>query len=107
MRIELLSFEDCPNRDIAFERLRLALEMERLTVEVREILLDDPADAQALRFLGSPTVRIDGLDVEPSARSSERFGFMCRTYRSEHGVEGAPSLDIIRAALRIAKRAPS
>lgn len=106
MRIEMLSLEECPNRYVTLERLRLALEREHLTVEIHDILVTDPAHAEKLRFLGSPTLRVNGLDVEPSARVSEHFGFMCRTYQSEHGVDGAPSLDTIRAALQVAKSIP-
>jgi hypothetical protein len=100
MRIEMLSFDGCPNRDVALERLLAALETECLTAEVTEVLVTDPAAAEALRFLGSPTVRINGIDVAPFARALDRFGFMCRTYQTEHGTEGAPSLETIRAALR-------
>src|ERR1017187_1256709 len=100
VRIEVLSFDGCPNRDIALQRLRAAIDAEEVTAEVTEVQVKDPAAAESLRFLGSPTVRVNGVDVEHRARSSARFGFMCRTYLTEHGPEGAPSIEIIRAALR-------
>ncbi len=100
LRIEILSFDGCPNRDVALQRLHAAIDAEHVTAEVTEVRVKDPAAAKSLRFLGSPTVRVNGVDVEPSARSSDRFGFMCRTYLTERGAEGAPSIEIIRAALR-------
>ncbi len=100
LRIEILSFEGCPNRDVTRQRLAAALAAEHLTAEVVEVPVNDPAVAQSLHFLGSPTVRLNGIDVEPSARSLDRYGFMCRTYRTQHGTEGAPSVETIRAALR-------
>jgi hypothetical protein len=100
MRIEVLSFDGCPNRDIALERLRAALAAERMTAELTEILVTDPVAAKSLRFLGSPTIRVNGIDVEVSARALDQFGFVCRTYRNEFGAEGAPSIETIRAALR-------
>jgi hypothetical protein len=42
-RIELLSFEGCPNRDLALQRLRDALDAERFTAEVTEVIVLDPA----------------------------------------------------------------
>jgi len=48
--------------------------------DVTEILVIDAVAAQAWRFLNSPTIRIDGLDAEPSARAPDQFGFKCRTY---------------------------
>ena len=98
--IEVLSFDGCPNRDLALQRLREAIDAERFTADVTEVNVIDPAAAEAMRFLGSPTIRVNGLDVEPSARSSDQFGFMCRTYLNEYGAEGAPSVESIRDALR-------
>jgi hypothetical protein len=60
----------------------------------------DPALAQELRFLGSPSVRINGVHIEPADRSAVHFGLMCRTYKTLHRAEGAPPIEMIRAALR-------
>ena len=60
----------------------------------------DEATAQSVRFLGSPTVQIDGIDVEATARSSKDFGMMCRTYGDSGKRVGIPPIDLIRAALR-------
>jgi hypothetical protein len=56
LRIELLSFDDCPNRDVALQRLHAAIDAECITEEVTEVYVKDPADAESLRFLGSPTI---------------------------------------------------
>jgi hypothetical protein len=45
-------------------------------------------------FLGSPTIRVNGLDVDPPSRASTDIGFACRRYAG-----GIPSEDMIRAAL--------
>jgi len=100
VRIEVLSFDGCPNRDVALQRLHAAIDAEHVIAEVTEVTVKDPAAAESLQFLGSPTVRVNGVDVEPAARSSDRFGFMCRTYLTEHGPQGAPSIETMRAALR-------
>jgi hypothetical protein len=100
LHIELLAFDDCPNRVTALERLRAALDAEGVAAEAATVDVADPALAQELRFLGSPSVRINGLDVEPSARSAAQFGLMCRTYKTAAGVDGAPSIEMLRVAIR-------
>ena len=100
LHIELLAFDDCPNRVTALERLRAALDAEQVAAEVATVDVADPALAQELRFLGSPSVRINGVDIEPSARSAVEFGLMCRTYKTAAGVEGAPSIEMLRIAIR-------
>ena len=101
LQVQLLTFGDCPNRDTAMERLRVAIAEERVSADVTEVEVADSKLAQELRFLGSPSVRINGVDVEPAARLAEQFGLMCRTYRTAHGPESAPPIEMIRAALRM------
>jgi hypothetical protein len=73
-----------------------ALGLYGLTFPVIETMVPDQEMAMRVGFLGSPTVRINGLDIEPSARQRTTFGMMCRTYESSGGV---PSEDLIRSAI--------
>jgi copper chaperone CopZ len=99
MKIEVLYFDGCPHHRPAVERVRRALREEGLSAEVEEINVPDVASAQALGFLGSPTIRIDGRDIEPAARASVSFGLMCRTYMEGGVPAGVPPMELIRAAL--------
>jgi hypothetical protein len=45
-----------------------------ISVALEQILVDTPEQAEALAFLGSPTVQVDGRDIEPEARSRTDFG---------------------------------
>lgn len=99
MNVEVLYFPGCPNHKPAVERVREAIRAEGLTGEVAEIEVDAD-DAQRLRFLGSPSIRVNGLDIEPEARSATAFGMMCRTYADGCCHSGLPSRDLIQAALR-------
>ena len=76
MRIEILYFDECPNHGPTAERVKEALPQEGLTAEVVEVNVPDDATARSLRFLGSPSVRIDNVDIEPSARLSKDFGMI-------------------------------
>jgi len=100
MNIEILYFSDCPNYLPAVERVHEALRQERASAAIKHVQVLDAETARATRFLGSPTVRIDGIDVEPSARSGGNAGMCCRTYRGGSGHEGAPSVSLIREAIR-------
>ena len=71
-------------------------------IELRRI--ESPEAAEAERFLGSPTVRIDGEDIDPGARDRSDFGLKCRLYRSDAAASGLPPDGWINAALERAKQ---
>jgi copper chaperone CopZ len=100
MKIEVLYFSGCPNHAPAVQRAKEALREEGLSAEIVETEVPDTETAQRLKFLGSPSIRVNGLDVEPEARSRGQFGMMCRTYADGCCHSGLPSHELIRAALR-------
>ena len=100
MRIEILTFDGCPNADSAIEHVRQAIRMESADATVEIISVDTPEAADALRFLGSPSVRVNGEDVERPAQDEQSFGLMCRRYDCKGSVMGSPSVALIRAAIR-------
>ncbi len=106
LRIEVLYFKGCPNHAPAVEHVRQALRAEAMQASIAEIEVKDAAMASDLRFLGSPTIRVNGLDVEPSARGAQTFGFGCRTYLEDGKRSGLPSQQSIRAALVEAASVP-
>jgi hypothetical protein len=100
MKIEVLYFDGCPNHKRAVERVQQLLSKEGVSAELLEVNVSDASIAQELRFLGSPSVRVNGLDVEPEARTARDYGMMCRTYAVNGRREGLPSRDILRRAIR-------
>jgi hypothetical protein len=97
--IEILYFDGCPNHERLVERLPGLLEGEGITATIELRPITDEATAVAERFLGSPTVRVNGRDVEPAAAQREDYGLKCRIYRSETGLTGMPSDELILGAL--------
>ena len=98
--VEILYFEGCPNHEGAralVEKVAAELQVEP---EIDLVGVPDADAATRLRFLGSPTVRVDGRDVEPGAEDRDDFVFSCRVYRSKRGLSGQPDPDWVRAALR-------
>jgi len=100
MNVELLYVANCPNHVVALERLRATLSAENLQTPVNEVLVSDTAMAQSLKFPGSPTIRINGHDVEPHGRQTTSFGLMCRLYSDGSGV---PSEQTLRVAIEQAR----
>ena len=103
MKIEVLYLAGCPNHPPAVARVSDILRQEIVSAELVEIEIKDATTAHQLKFLGSPSIRIDGRDVETAARSSRAFGFVCRTYVDEGKPVGVPPVEWIRAALQEAK----
>ena len=100
MKIELLYVANCPNHAVALEQLRVTLSAENLQTSVSEVLVSDAAMAQSLKFPGSPTIRINGHDVEPQNEQAASFGLMCRWYSDGSGV---PSEQRLRVAIEQAR----
>jgi hypothetical protein len=98
-RIEILFFDGCPNRAGTQELVEnIAAELELgSNIELVEVVDFDAA--QAMHFLGSPSVRVNGRDVEPGADDRTDFMFACRVYRAEDGLSGKPDELWIRNAL--------
>jgi hypothetical protein len=98
MKIEVLYFRGCPNHSCAAERVRAVLQQEGVSGDVSEIEVQDESAAKALAFPGSPTIRVNGVDIELAARGAAEVGFACRLYPG-----GLPSEEMINAALREAR----
>lgn len=100
MRIEVLYVPGCPNHAAALSSVNEALRAEHTRAVVEEVEVSDAAAAQALRFPGSPTVRVNGVDAEPNEHLS--FGLACRLYS---GVSHVPSQTALRQAIATAREA--
>lgn len=100
MKIQFLYYEDCPSHDAALKRLRQALREEGLPLEFQVIKVETREQARQLRFVGSPTILIDGQDILPPPPDSH-YALTCRAYQLEDGrISPLPSLGMIRRALR-------
>jgi len=97
MRIEVLYVPGCPNYQPTRERVERVLASEAVLEQVHSVPVR--TEAISLGFPGSPTVRVNGRDVEPNALIVP--GLACRLYANGLGV---PSEEIVRAAISEAKR---
>jgi hypothetical protein len=103
--VEVLYVRDCPHyrETLALvDRVRGELGID---AEVRSSLIGDRAAAERARFPGSPTIRVDGRDVEPGSEPPSEISVACRLYRLEHRLAGRPAEQWVRDALLAAGRA--
>jgi hypothetical protein len=103
-RIEFLWWAECPSWERALAILRERVAAAGLDPEAVVIIeLTDEQQARGLGFPGSPTIRVDGVDVQDPV--SNPIGLSCRVYRTADGrVSPLPPSEAIDAALREPRR---
>lgn len=108
MRVELLFWAGCPSHPRALAQLREAMAENGLdpnAVAVREVFTDEQAAAE--RFVGSPTIRVDGRDVAP-VPDDEPSALACRVYHRRDGrISPVPDPLDVRDALCAAAGRPT
>jgi hypothetical protein len=82
--------------------LKEILHEHGLPPKIAELSVTDFAQAEALAFPGSPTIRIDGKDVDPTFPDQGYRGLSCRTYIVDGKRQGVPSRAMISLAIRAA-----
>jgi hypothetical protein len=100
MRVQVLFFEGCPNHAALVPRLRELLNAAGAEdTDIELVRVEDADAAERERFLGSPSIRIDGEDVEPGAQERTDFGFKCRLFATPEGPRGMPADEWVLHAL--------
>ena len=102
MKVTFLYYEDCPSHDQALERLRSVMVEDDISAETEIIKVETDEQAQRYNFVGSPTILVNGRDIDPPAPEAIS-ALTCRAYRLEDGrISPLPSVTMIRRALRAA-----
>lgn len=96
MKVEILYVAGCPHVQPAREAVERALRQAQVRAEVRDVLVSEQGASRPTGFAGSPTVLVNGRDVEPAPEA----GFSCRIYS---GGKGYPSQEVVRRAVERAK----
>jgi hypothetical protein len=104
MKIQFLWWEDCPSHPEAWQRLLEVLADMRIDAPVERIEIRTDEEAERWHFPGSPTIQIDGEDIDPNA-SQLPTRLTCRLYFKEDGRPSPlPSKEMIKRALQRAQR---
>jgi hypothetical protein len=100
IKIEFLFWEECPSHGTAWERLQTILKEKSLKAEVTRIEIKTEEDAKQWNFCGSPTIRINGKDIDTKGAQAQRIGLNCRIYHTPDGrVTPVPSEEMILRAI--------
>ncbi len=95
IEVEILFFPGCPHHERTVWLAHDVVAALGLTAAVREVEVENPENAETLRFLGSPSVRVNGRDIEPGAQDRSGFALSCRMY----GASGVPPREWMVRAL--------
>jgi hypothetical protein len=99
VEIEFLYWDGCPSHPEARQLLDDVLAERDLDAEVKVHEVLTQAEAEELRFPGSPTIRVDGRDIDPDGASA-RPALNCRIYRKpDGGPSPVPTREQLEAAL--------
>lgn len=102
MHIQLLYTADCPDYVRAAELIRRVLFETGIPGRLELVPVTTEDQARGLRFVGSPTVRVDGLDLEPMVTfTATDFGLRCRQYRDGERVRGWPGKRQLRDLIEV------
>ena len=98
MKIELLYFDGCPSWRSGLETFHAAIKANGLDVAVELVQVLDNDDATRKKFLGSPSFRINGIDLWEEKR--DVYSMSCRVYATPDGMKGSPSVPMLEQAIR-------
>lgn len=99
MKVEVFYFDGCPSYEALMPRLRELMAVVGVDAPVELRHVESVQAAKRERFLGSPTLRVNGEDVDPTARERTDFGLKCRLYPSPGALRGTIPDEYVVAAL--------
>lgn len=98
VKVEVLYLSECPSYPAAVKLVREVLAAQSLATDIHEVLVRDERMASELKFLGSPTIRINGRDVTGEDHKLESYALSCRLYPGSKQI-GLPPEETIRLAI--------
>ncbi len=98
MNIQLLYFDDCPSYQTALRLLQETLSAAGRSDPIELIEVKSESDVQRWKFIGSPTIRIDGID--PFDHGTSNIGMECRVYNTPDGLLGWPTKSMLDKVLK-------
>ncbi len=101
MKIELYHTDTCPSWKKALEVLNSTLRKMNINERIDVILVKTQKEAEKYKFVGSPTVKINGEDIDPMAKNFKKFSAnMCRTFHYNRKFSDHPTEEMITDFLK-------
>lgn len=95
MKITFMYSKATGRSEQAEEALRMALEATGVEADVEYIEINDSEEAKEKKFLGSPSVRVNGVDVEYGDREPDEYQAGTRYYNTPEGWKPFPHARLI------------
>ena len=95
MKIDVLYFQGCPNHLPAVALAKEVVAGLGITAQIQELQIATPTQAVEHRFLGSPSIHVNGLDIDPNAKARTDYSFSCRMY----GQSPLPTKEMLQTAI--------
>ena len=74
VRIEVLSIKGCQVTPPTIDLVKTTAEEMGVSYDIVETVVETPSQAARYKFIGSPTVRVDGEDIDPTAGTQKHYG---------------------------------
>ncbi len=76
VHVRILSAEGCPNTPATISLIEQVSQESRIPIRLETALIQSQEEAEAARFMGSPTVQVNGVDLDPDVRDKTTYGFV-------------------------------
>jgi len=97
--VEILYTDACPFWKETLKTINDVVKELNIVITVKKTRITSEEEARRHRFPGSPTVRINGVDIDPAAKETEGY-IGCRIYLYEGRTYESPSKQMIKSALK-------
>ena len=97
MKIEFYYFENCPSYEISLQNLKDVIKDSAVNAELDIIRIDSVEDAEKFTFQGSPSIKINGKDIEDR---NDTYSFNCRLYKIEGKLTGVLTKEYLLLKLK-------
>lgn len=74
INVKILSIKGCEATPPTIERVKSVAKELNIKIQLTPLVVESPEQAIKERFIGSPTVQINNLDIEPESRKIQNFG---------------------------------
>jgi len=96
--VEILYTDECPFWKEALKLIESVVRESRMEISIKNTKVSSVTEAKRLKFPGSPTVRINGVDIDPAVKETEGY-VGCRIYRYKGRMYEYPPREMIKSAL--------
>ncbi len=103
VNIGVFFIEGCPSVSSITDNIKEIIAEDGIDADISLFLLETPEDARRLHFIGSPSVRINGMDIESNMQNNKDYGLRSRHYYINGKESDYPAKSMIRAAIKKVK----